>query len=152
MVPNVQNAWDQFVEMKYSDAMKDALNAYDTIMSLQLKDKLPCDNDRLRNGHGMALKNSEAHLMAGISANTIETFLKILKVRPLFGLHDPWWRYVWEYFLIIACSIYSPDWHLVKSTCEKKRWKRSFLLFTFRVHVTHIHTVQIWLTVPRSGN
>ena len=89
MVPNVQNAWDQFVEMKYSDAMKDALNAYDTIMSLQLKDMLPCDNDRLRNGHGMALKNSEAHLMAGISANTIETFLKILKVRPLFGLHDP---------------------------------------------------------------
>ena len=92
MVPNVQNAWDQFVEMKYLDAMKDALNACDTNMSLQLKDKLPCDNDRLRNGHEMALENSEAHLMAdtaGISANTIETFLKILKVRPLFGLHDP---------------------------------------------------------------
>ena len=92
MVPNVQNAWDQFVEMKYSDAIKDALNADDTIMSLQLKDKLPCDNDRLRNGHGMALENSEAHFMAdtaGISTNTIETFLKHLKVRPLFGLHDP---------------------------------------------------------------
>ena len=92
MVPNVQNAWDQFVEVKCSDAMKDALNAYDTTMSLQLKDKLPCDNDRLRNGHGVALKNSEAHFMAdkaGISTNTIETFLKNLKVRPLFGLHDP---------------------------------------------------------------
>lgn len=82
MVPNVQNAWDQFVEVKCSDAMKDALNAYDTTMSLQLKDKLPCDNDRLRNGHGMALENSEAHFMAdtaGISTNTIETFLKNLK-------------------------------------------------------------------------
>lgn len=92
MVPNVQNAWDQFVEVKCSDAMKDALNAYDTTMSLQLKDKLPCDNDRLRNGHGMALEDSEAHFMAdtaGISTNTIETFLKNLKVRPLFGLHDP---------------------------------------------------------------
>ena len=80
------------MEVKCSDAMKEALNAYDSTMSLQLKDKLPFDNDRLRNGHGMALENSEAHFMAdtaGISTNTIKTFLKNLKVRPLFGLDDP---------------------------------------------------------------
>ena len=92
MVPNIPNAWDQYVEGKCSDAMRDALNTYDTTISLQLKDKLPCDSDRLRNGHGMALENSQAHFMAdmaGTSTNTIEMFLKNLKVRPLFGLHDP---------------------------------------------------------------
>lgn len=92
MVTNVQNAWDQFVEMKCSKAMKDALNAYNATMSLQLKDKLPCDNYRLGNGHEMALENSEAHLMAetaGISTNTTEKLLKNLKVKSLFGLYDP---------------------------------------------------------------
>ena len=72
--------------------MKNALKAYIDTMTKQLEDKLPCDNDRLRNGHEMALVNSEAHLladMAGISTNTIEKFLKNLKVRPLFGLYDP---------------------------------------------------------------
>ncbi|XP_022804568.1 guanylate-binding protein 6-like isoform X2 [Stylophora pistillata] len=62
MVPNVQNAWDQFLETKCSDAMKYALDAYEATMALQLKDKLPCDNDRLRNNHAMVLENSEAHL------------------------------------------------------------------------------------------
>ncbi|PFX16734.1 Guanylate-binding protein 6 [Stylophora pistillata] len=82
MVPNVQNAWDQFVETKCADAMKDALNAYRATMVLQLKDKLPCDNDRLRTGHALALENSEAHFMTDtkrISTNTIERFLKNLK-------------------------------------------------------------------------
>ena len=89
MVPNVQNAWDQFVETKCADAIKDALNAYQATMVLQLKDKLPCDNDRLRNGHAMALENSEAHFVKdtkGISTNTIEKFWKNLKVRYLFCL------------------------------------------------------------------
>ena len=84
VIPNVQSAWDQFVETKCSDAIKDALNAYEATMSSQLKDKLPCDNDRLRGGHAMALENSEAHFLAdtaGISTNTIEKFLKRLKVR-----------------------------------------------------------------------
>lgn len=82
MVPNVQNAWDQFVETKCADAMKDALYAYRATMVLQLKDKLPCDNDRLRTGHALALENSEAHFMTDtkrISTNTIERFLKNLK-------------------------------------------------------------------------
>ena len=61
------------------------------MMSSQLKDELPCDNDRLRETHENALKKSEAHFMAntvGISTNTTESFLKSLKVRHEFNFHE----------------------------------------------------------------
>ena len=84
VIPNVQNAWDSFVETKCDAAIKDALDAYEDAMTSQLKDELPCDNDQLRRSHEMALENSESHFMAdtaGISTNTIEKYLKKLKVR-----------------------------------------------------------------------
>lgn len=64
--------------------MRDALDAYEVAMTSQLKDKLPCDNDQLRGSHGIALEKSEGYFMAetaGISTNTIEMYLKKLKVR-----------------------------------------------------------------------
>ena len=82
-IPNVQNAWDAFVEMKSSEAIGKALEVYETAMASQLKDKLPCDNDKLRMSHQMAFKNSEACFMAetaGISTNTTEKYLIKLKV------------------------------------------------------------------------
>ena len=79
VIPNVQNAWDSFVEGKCSDTLKDALDAYEVAMTTQLKDELPCNNIQLRRSHEMALQNSENHFMAdtaGISTNTIEKYLK----------------------------------------------------------------------------
>ena len=84
VIPNVQNAWYSFVEAKCSATLKDALDAYEVAMTAQLKDELPCNNDQLRRSHEMALQNSENHFMAdtaGISINTIEKYLKKLKVR-----------------------------------------------------------------------
>lgn len=84
VIPNVQNAWDSFVEAKCSATLKDALDAYEVAMTTHLKDELPCNNDQLRRSHEMALENSENHFVAdtaGISINTIEKYLKKLKVR-----------------------------------------------------------------------
>lgn len=83
VIPNVQNAWDSFVEAKCSATLKDALDAYEVAMTTQLKDELPCNNDQLRRSHEMALENSENHFVAdtaGISINTIEKYLKKLMV------------------------------------------------------------------------
>ena len=84
VIPNVQNAWDSFVEAKCSATLKDALDAYDVAMTTQLEDALPCNNDHLRGSHEIAMENSENHFVtdtAGISINTIEKYLKKLKVR-----------------------------------------------------------------------
>lgn len=84
VVPNVQNAWDAFVETKCSAAIKSALDAYEAAMTSQLKNELPCENDRLRKSHGVAFKSSEDYFMAetaGIATNTIEKYLKMLKVK-----------------------------------------------------------------------
>ena len=83
MIPNVQNAWETFVQMKSSEATKGAVQKYETVMSSQLKGKLPCDNDELRKAHGIAFDNSEGYFMSetvGISTNTTETYLNKLKV------------------------------------------------------------------------
>ena len=83
-IPNVQNAWETFVQMKCSEAIKGALENYENVMKSRLKDKLPCDNDELRKVHGTAFETSEAYFMAetaGISTSTTETYLNKLKVR-----------------------------------------------------------------------
>ena len=84
VIPNVQNAWEAFVEMKCSDTIKRALETYENVMKSKLKGKLPCDNDELRKVHGTAFETSEAYFMAetaGISTSTTETYLNKLKVR-----------------------------------------------------------------------
>lgn len=90
VIPNVQNAWDTFVENKCSATIKDALDTYEVTMTSQLENELPCENDQLRRSHGLALKRSEDHFMAetaGISTNTIEKYLKKLKVRYALNVH-----------------------------------------------------------------
>ena len=92
VIPNVQSAWEQFVETKCSDVIKDALNAYEDTMSSKLADKLPCDNDRLLEHHAEALGKSEAYFMgetAGISMNRIERLLQRFKVRQEFNFRKP---------------------------------------------------------------
>lgn len=82
VIPNVQNAWEAFVEMKCSDTIKRALETYENVMKSKLKGKLPCDNDELRKVHGTAFETSEAYFMAetaGISTSTTETYLNKLK-------------------------------------------------------------------------
>ena len=84
VIPNVQNAWDSFVEAKCSNTLKDALDAYKGVMMTELENKLPCNNDQLRRSHEMALQNSENYFVAdtaGISIKKIEKYLKKLKVR-----------------------------------------------------------------------
>ena len=84
VIPNVQDAWDSYVEAKCSNTLKDALDAYEVAMTTQLKDELPCNKDQLQRSHEVALQNSENQFMAdtaGISINTIEKYLKKLKVR-----------------------------------------------------------------------
>ena len=83
-IPNIQNAWETFVGMKCSEAIKGALENYKNVMRSKLKGNLPCDNDELRTVHGTAFETSEAYFMAEtkeISTSTRETHLKKLKVR-----------------------------------------------------------------------
>ena len=47
-VPNVQSAWETFVETKCIDARNVALDIYNTRMREILSSKLPCDNDEIR--------------------------------------------------------------------------------------------------------
>jgi len=82
-IPNVQCAWDTFVHTKCLDAKNVSQEKYDELMKLLLSEKLPCDNDELRNCHNTALEESEALYMTettGISTNTVERHLRELKV------------------------------------------------------------------------
>ena len=82
-IPNVQCAWDTFVHTKCLDAKKVSQEKYDELMKLLLSEKLPCDNDELRNCRNTALEESEALYMTettGISTNTVERHLRELKV------------------------------------------------------------------------
>ena len=83
-IPNVQNAWETFVEMKCSDVIEGALENYENVMKSKLKDKLPCDDGDLRKVHGTAKKKSEAYFEAETEwfcRNTIEKYSKKMRVR-----------------------------------------------------------------------
>ena len=84
VTPNVQNAWETFVEMKCSEAKKGALKNYKNVMKSMLKDKLPCDNDELCKIHRTAKERSEAYFeeeTVWFCRKTTETYLNKLKVR-----------------------------------------------------------------------
>lgn len=83
-IPNVQRAWDQFVETKCSDAIKNAVATYDALLKAQLSGELPCDSTRIRMCHDVAFQESEDQFMAdivSISSNTVEMKMRELKVR-----------------------------------------------------------------------
>ena len=83
VIPNVQRAWDQFVETKCSDAIKNAVATYDALLKAQLSGELPCDSTRIRMCHDVAFQESEDQFMAdivSISSNTVEMKMRELKV------------------------------------------------------------------------
>lgn len=83
-IPNVQRAWDTFVESKCVDAKQAALLTYDALMTSQLSGELPCKNTTIRNSHNASLEACEGQFineLAGISTNTVEMASRKLKVR-----------------------------------------------------------------------
>ena len=82
-IPNVQEAWDTFVNTKCFEAKQAALLEYDTLLTYQMSEILPCDNDKIRVVHNAALDKCEEQFMAEIavfSTDTVETQAKELKV------------------------------------------------------------------------
>ena len=83
-IPNVQSAWDKFVQIKCSDAKEVSQQKYSELMtSLLPRGKLPCDNAEIRMCHNSALEETEEMFMAemtGISTNTVEKQMRQLKV------------------------------------------------------------------------
>ena len=83
-VPNMQSAWETFVETKCTDTRNVALNIYNTRMQEVLSSLLPCDNDDIREVHSDSLEQCQQQFMAeatGISTITTEKHLRLLKVR-----------------------------------------------------------------------
>ena len=83
-VPNVQSAWETFVETKCIDARNEAVDIYNSRMREVLSSKLPCDNDEIREAHSDLLEECQRRFMAettGISTITTEKYLRLLKVR-----------------------------------------------------------------------
>ena len=88
----MQRAWDQFVETKCSDAIKNALTKYDTLLKSELSGKLRCRSAKIRRSHDVAFQQSENQFIgeiAGMSTNTVEMKMRELKVRrQMDHLHD----------------------------------------------------------------
>ena len=83
-VPNVQSAWETFVETKCIDARNVALDIYTTRMREVLSSKLPCDNYEIRKVHSDSLEECQRQFMVettGISTRTTEKYSPLLKVR-----------------------------------------------------------------------
>lgn len=81
-IPNVQGAWDTFVETTCLEAKQDALRMYDVLLESHFSDKLPCDNNEIRLNHNAALQECEVQFMAevsGISTDTVEMHITDLK-------------------------------------------------------------------------
>ncbi|XP_068762154.1 guanylate-binding protein 6-like [Montipora capricornis] len=82
-IPNVQAAWETFVETKCFEAKRISQETYDGLMTTLLSDKMPCDNDEIRENHNFALEQCQRQFMAettGMSTNTTERHLRQLKV------------------------------------------------------------------------
>lgn len=81
-VPNVQSAWETFVEKKCFDAKQTALATYEGILT---STTLPCDDDEICVIHDAAYKKCAEHFIAdveGISEDTVKLHLTELKVSP----------------------------------------------------------------------
>ena len=86
VIPNVQSAWEIFVETKCSDARQMSQKAYDDCMTTLLSHTMPCNNDEIRKSHNISLEECQRKFMVettGISTNTTEKHLGELKVGSL---------------------------------------------------------------------
>ena len=83
-IPNVEKAWDTFVDQKCCEAKQAALGTYIALLTSQLSGELPCDNNKIRLSHNAALQACEEQFVkdvAGISTETVENHTRDLKVR-----------------------------------------------------------------------
>ena len=83
VIPNIQDAWETFVDKKCSEAITEAVKKYEEVMESNLKEESPCDDDELRKFHGKALEKGENYFMTEtvrISTNSTEKHLNKLKV------------------------------------------------------------------------
>ena len=82
-VLNVQNAWDDFVSTKCTQAKTAAVEEYDKEMEMEMSGKLPCERDIIRQAQLAALKRAlkvfEEETF-GISTANIEKYLNELTV------------------------------------------------------------------------
>lgn len=83
VVPNVQVAWESFVQTKCSATIKLCQKKYNDLMAIKLPcEQLPCNNAKISLCHNIALEETEHLLMTemtGISITTVERQLKQLK-------------------------------------------------------------------------
>ncbi|EDO46532.1 predicted protein [Nematostella vectensis] len=80
-VPNVQSAWDTFIQTKCTEVMEAAKRLYKKEMTSRMEGKLPCDNDVIRQAHLDALDDSLTMFRTetyGLSAHSVENFLNQL--------------------------------------------------------------------------
>ena len=54
VMPNVQAAWDTYVKTKCSEAKEKALEIYDSIMTVEIFSRMPCDGDEILKNHEKA--------------------------------------------------------------------------------------------------
>lgn len=84
----MQRAWDRYVGDKFREAKQTTLEMYDIILSVQLKENLPCDNNDIRLIHNEALAECEDIFItevAGISTDMVEEHIGQLKVSVTFA-------------------------------------------------------------------
>ena len=82
----MQTAWETFVVTKCTEASREALQIYDATMNAALSGQLPCDSDKIRQNHELALEKGVTRLETetfGMSAITIEKYLRELTVSIL---------------------------------------------------------------------
>ena len=82
-VPNVQTAWETFVQGKRGEAKRKALVAYDNKMKEELRE-LPCSDEKMQASHESASRNMIAVFNEEtycISSERIKTDYEKLTVR-----------------------------------------------------------------------
>ena len=85
-IPNVQSAWQLFIDTKCSEIKEAAIHLYESTMTSQLDGALPCDSEEIRRVQQMAVEGSMKEFQTGtvqISAASSESYLKQLTVRGL---------------------------------------------------------------------
>lgn len=70
-IPNVQSAWETYVQGKCEDAKRKALGVYDKKMASDLS-KLPCDGEKILASHEAAIGQATAIFRQETSAFAFE--------------------------------------------------------------------------------
>ncbi len=85
-VPNIQSAWESFLEKKCSEVIEAAIQLYESSMTSQLDGELPCDSQEIRRVQQIAVEQSMKAFQEGtvqISAASSKNYLEELTVRKL---------------------------------------------------------------------